>query len=164
MKKLCLMLLALCLGLPVLAHADVEIRSNGSQVGQFEILDLSPAMAVSRKANSMAAVISVAGGGASIASATATLPLTYVTISIVTDGVAASLPNGTYNGQMLQINVIAQNSGQSKVITPVTCTGFSTITMSSTKQAITLQWVAGNNPNGWPVGWIIIGNAGATIG
>lgn len=66
------------------------------------------------------------------------------------------LPNGT-PGQMITFIVTTVQSGGSWIITPVTKTGFSTLTMDTANDLATLLYVDDT------IGWIILSQAGCTV-
>ena len=99
-------------------------------------------------------------GSVSQVSSVAALPLSYAVVAIpLTNAVGAvyTLANGT-PGQVITFTEVGTVTGSdTAVITPSTKTGFSTATLSAAHQSVTLQYINST------VGWIIIGNAGATI-
>ena len=100
-------------------------------------------------------------GGVSQVSSTVALPTSYALVQIpLTKSVGAvyTLANGV-PGFVETFTVVGNPSGSdTAVITPTTTTGFVTATLTGAKQSVTLKYINSTS------GWIVIGNAGATIG
>ena len=99
-------------------------------------------------------------GSVSQVESVAALPLSYgVVVMPVMNSVGAvyTLANGV-PGQVITFTVVnAVVGSDTDKITPATSTGFVSVTLTAVKQSVTLMFVNSS------VGWIILGNAGATI-
>jgi hypothetical protein len=101
------------------------------------------------------------GGSVSQVSSVAALPLSYSVVLIPltnSAGAVYTLANG-YPGQEITFTEVGGVVGSdTAVITPAKTTGYTTVTLSAVKQSVTLSYISSS------IGWIITGNAGATIG
>ena len=100
------------------------------------------------------------GGSVSQVSSVAALPLSYSVVQIPLTNAAGAvytLANG-YPGQEITFTEVGGVVGSdTAVITPAKTTGYSTVTLSAAKQSVTLSYISSS------IGWVITGNAGATI-
>lgn len=108
-----------------------------------------------------------AGGASSVNSSSTNLSAAQISYSLIrkrigggggldsTDG-GTRLRNGTA-GQMITFIITTVQSGGSWILTPVTKTGFSTLTFDTANDVATLLYVDDT------VGWIIISQTGCTI-
>lgn len=93
------------------------------------------------------------GANVDVAGAALAIPVTHRFVSKTTGGAEAlTLANGTFDGQLLTISLVAD--GGNGTLTPVTKTGWATCVFVTVKDTITLQWVDET------VGWIVLGVAG----
>jgi hypothetical protein len=96
------------------------------------------------------------GGLASIASSVTTIPTAYSIVRYADSaavGQVCTLAAGS-KGQMLTIILNSRTGSNTIVITPATCTGFTTVTLDAAKEYITVLYVDST------VGWIVIGGTG----
>ena len=99
-------------------------------------------------------------GSVSQVSSVAALPLSYAVVAIpLTNAVGAvyTLANGTPGQQICFVEVGTVTGSDTARITPATATGFSYVALTAVKQSVTLEYINSS------VGWIMTGNAGATI-
>ena len=99
-------------------------------------------------------------GSVSQVSSVSALPLSYGVVSIpLTNAVGAvyTLANGIPGQQICFVEVGTVTGSDTARITPATATGFSYVALTAVKQSVTLEYINSS------VGWIITGNAGATI-
>jgi hypothetical protein len=100
------------------------------------------------------------GGSVSQVSSVAALPLSYSVVQIPltnATGAVYTLANG-YPGQEITFTEVGGVVGSDTArITPATSTGFSYAALTGTKQSVTLSYISSS------IGWVITGNAGATI-
>ena len=100
-------------------------------------------------------------GSVSQVESVAALPLSYSYVQVPllnSAGAVYTLAAGV-PGQIITFAVVgAQVGSDTAVITPAKATGYATVTLSAAKQSVTLMYINSST------GWIIIGNAGATIG
>ena len=92
-----------------------------------------------------------------VASGTAVIPVTGYALVTKTIGEGAgtvcTVANGA-KGQILVIRAGTVTGSSTAVITPATCSGFSTVTLAYEKQTVTLLYIDDT------IGWIIIGTGG----
>ena len=100
------------------------------------------------------------GGSVSQVSSVAALPLSYSVVQIPltnAPGAVYTLANG-YPGQEITFTEVGGVVGSDTArITPATKTGFNYAALTGTTQSVTLSYINSS------IGWIITGNAGATI-
>jgi hypothetical protein len=96
-----------------------------------------------------------------VASGTIVIPVTGYTLVTKTIGEGAgtvcTLANGV-KGQILVIRAGTVTSSCTAVITPATCSGFTTATLIQAGQTITLLYVSDT------IGWVLIGSGGGVSG
>jgi len=99
----------------------------------------------------------VAGASTTVASGTSVIPVTgysYVVKTISESvGYVCTVANGV-KGQILVIEAGTVTGSDTAVITPATKTGFSTVTLATAKQSVTLLYLNDS------LGWIILGTVG----
>jgi hypothetical protein len=96
------------------------------------------------------------GGEASVASTLTTIPLTYSIVKYYESssvGQACTLANGS-PGQLLTVIMIVKTGSNTIVVTPATKTGYTTVTLDTALDFVTLLYVDST------VGWIVIGGNG----
>lgn len=80
---------------------------------------------------------------------------TVVVTTPATWGMSQTLNDGYINQEITF--VLATDGGQDYTLSPDTKTGFTSVTMSDANDSITFRYVSDT------IGWVIVGNAGATI-
>jgi len=96
------------------------------------------------------------GGIASTTSSTTTIPTSYSVVRYADSaavGQVCTLANGS-PGQIITIIMTARTGSNTLVITPATCTGFTTITLDAALEYATLLYIDST------VGWIKLGTNG----
>ena len=150
------LVLALLFGVPISGQAATGDSNFTNVVATGDVTFRSTLISVGRT-----------GGASSINSSSTYLTSAGIAYSIIrkrigggggldsTNG-GTSLPNGT-PGQVLSFIITTVQSGGSWIITPVTKTGFSTITFDTANDLATLLYVDDTT------GWIILSQAGCTV-
>ncbi len=79
------------------------------------------------------------------------IPVTHRVVSKTggSDAEACTLANGTFDGQLLTIHIVA--GAGANTVTPVTTTGFTAVVLTAAEDTVTLEWVDST------IGWIVIG-------
>jgi hypothetical protein len=79
------------------------------------------------------------------------IPITHRVVSKTggADAEACTLANGTFDGQLLTIHIVA--GAGANTVTPVTCTGFTAVVLTAAEDTVTLEWVDST------IGWIVLG-------
>lgn len=165
MKKLWTIALILALFAGT-AYAIVAVDDDGDYIGEAVTLDFDRGLVASKSGST----VTVAATGykegettnVSTESSLTSAALAYGLISLqVGSAKTIGLSDGDV-GQMITVRCSVRD-GASAVIwkyataTPITCTGWSTLTFDTQGDSITLLWLDDTT------GWVIVGNNGVTV-
>jgi len=167
MKKLIVFLMGM-LFLGGIAFADMTSRATlgglSTSTGLYDcVVDVNGNLVCQGSATfggNLLAMGAANGGSVSQVSSVAALPLSYSVVQIPLTNAAGAvytLANG-YPGQEITFTEVGGVVGSDTArITPATKTGFNYAALTGTTQSVTLSYISSS------IGWVITGNAGATI-
>ncbi len=154
MKKIFLLLLLLMIAFAP-AYANVGVKRNGFNIGTATDIDIGNAGFLD--GSTLTLGFTSIQGTSTMVSGSVTVPTTYRIIhKAIGSAIGGTLANGTA-GQVITIDVLSNSGGFNYTVTPATCTGFTTFTLSAVGSSITLAYLDDT------YGWVLVYRSGATI-